>query len=145
MSKIQSIPIDGQKLRNEFEKRNINHYELAVQCGYSRKWFQNGVLCNYVTPPMLVVLREKLNITLDDIKPDPVPVKEEEKGKLENVKQDGNNALIVSNMTQGDLYETISDAISDAFRSVKSELQRVIFDAVSDSIRMERDETKPIK
>lgn len=130
MSKIQSIPIDGQKLRNEFEKRNVNHYELSVQCGYSRKWFQNGILCNYVTPPMLVILREKFDISLDDLKADPVEETAEE------VKT-GDPVLLVRDMTQGDLFETISDGMQDAFRSIKAELQSVVYDAMKDALRGE--------
>lgn len=118
MSKTNAIPIQGSKLREEFAKRQVSPYEFGVQCGYSRKWIKNAIDNNYVSSPMVVALKDKLNISLDDLK------KDEEKEKKEE------HAAI----TQGDLYETINDAVLDAFRSAKAELQRVMYDAMKDAL-----------
>lgn len=133
MAKTQSIPCNGQKLKREFEKRNVNMYDFAMKCGYSRKWVANAVFQNYVTPPMLVCLQDKLNITMDDIKLDPI---EEPTEKPAEEKQE-ESTLSISTLSQGDLYETISDAVTDALRGMKAEMQRIIFDAMRDALKSE--------
>lgn len=113
-SRSSNIPVDGEKLKEEFEKRGINFYEFGTECGYSRKWFQNAIHNNYVSPPMVVVLKDKLGVSLEDIQPTVEEPKTVAPGRKEGV-------LYVSDMTQGDLYETIYDAVVAALGGVKSD------------------------
>ena len=111
MGAPKTSKIDGQKLRKLILEQGITIHDAGIKAGYSRSWIDNAILKNYVNKPMLVFLEREYGIKLSDILPDKPKATAPKEEQIEEPK-----VLYVRDMTQGDLYETIFDAVKDALK-----------------------------
>ena len=75
--KTDTLPYNGEKLRNQIESHNYTLRGLSDELGYSRTYFGNIVNHNKgITeiPRRVVMLLETVGIHYDDYKPDPKPL-----------------------------------------------------------------------
>ena len=75
--KTDTLPYDGEKLRQQIESHNYTICGLSIELGYSRAYLGNIVNNSYSMteiPRRAVMLLETVGIHYDDYKPDPKPL-----------------------------------------------------------------------
>lgn len=113
MARVVSIEIDGEKLRKEFEVRNLKLMDASSKCGFEQSYFSKACRTNKITKPAMNLLQQMFNIRYDDYKIDePEQIEESE------VKE---NPITITEDVSNALYDIIYSAVYEAVKKAWSE------------------------
>ena len=110
----EKFEIDGQKLREEFKKRNLSLTQVEKECGFGQSTMSHWCSKNYITKMVREMLALRYNIQFDTYK------------KVEEVPQVENQVVEVvqhHSLTEEDwkqLYTVIYSATYEAMRRALS-------------------------
>lgn len=111
MARIKVINIDGEKLRNEFNVRNITFSSASVKCGYEASYFSKVCNSGKITQPAINLLQANYNIKYDDYK----LTDETAQVEKESVK------FTITDEVSDRLYKIIYSAVYHAMKQALSE------------------------
>ena len=113
MGRVVSIEIDGEKLRKEFEVRNLKLMDASNKCGFEQTYFSKSCRMNRITKPAMNLLQQMFNIRYEDYKID-------EPEQIEETEVKENPITITEDVSKA-LYDIIYSAVYEAVKKAWSE------------------------
>jgi len=107
----EKFEIDGQKLREEFKKRNLSLTQVEKECGFGQSTMSHCCSKNYITKMIREMLALRYNIQFDTYK------------KVEEVPQIESQSIEKPILTEEDwehLYKVIYSATYEAMKRALS-------------------------
>lgn len=116
MARNNSVDIDGQKLREIFDKRGLKMQTVSIDCGYEGSYFSKATRDNKMSKTAIILLQDRYKIYPEDYEPDKEVVTVEV-ATVETPKTE----MIISDDTAKLLHQIIYSAVYEAVKKAWTE------------------------